>query len=377
MPNDFDERQNMNNNFDNNGYRPQPEVKRNYTPEEAGHGTYRKPISRKRKYRRNGVNLGVIIIAIVFALIAFACIYVIGSGNRENIEFPITDETETEIFTVVETEPPKEITVTVTEEQMHMGDLILVNYAYPYAFAESEVNDVVNVKENMNEYYLVSKAGHSLRSHIVDICNTMFSDMFAANGCRYMQVNSAYRSYDDQVATYEYYKEARGEEYAKEYVANPGNSEHHTGLALDLNVNLNGAIYYVESYEDCAWFREKCQDYGFVLRYPAEKKYITGISGETWHYRYVGTPHAALMNGLDYCLEEYIDYLKSYTYETAVMYYEDGIITKAPADPEWESGYMIYYVPSAGDITEITVPNFCEYEISGNNVDGFVVTVKK
>ena len=367
----------MNNNFNNNGFPLEPEVKRNYTPEEAGHGTYRKPISRKRKYRRNGVNIGVVLIAIVFALIVVACVYIIGSGNRNEIEIPVADDTTEEIFTVVETEPPKEITVTVTEEQMHMGDLILVNYANPYTFAESEINDIVTIQSMKNEYYLLSKSHHSLRRHVIDVCNTMFSDMFAANGCRYMQVNSAYRSYDDQINTYNSFLASHGEEYTRDYVATPGYSEHHTGLALDLNVNVNGAIYYVESYEDCAWFRDNCQNYGFILRYPAEKRHITGVKGETWHYRYVGTPHAALMKGLDLCLEEYTDYLKSYTYDTNVMYYEDGLITKAPADPEWESGYMIYYVPLEGETTEITVPNFCEYYISGNNVDGFVVTVQK
>ncbi len=366
------------NNNNNRNFNYEPEIKRTYTPEELGHEKFRRPVSRQHRKRHRGVNLGVVIISVVFAVIIGVCAYMIASGNRDEIVLPGLDTvTDTVLQTEAETEPPKEISVTVTEKEMHMGDLILVNYAYPYAFEKSEIDQIVTVKSAMNEYYVVRDNTISLRRHVIEVCNEMMSDMFGINGNKYMQVNSAYRSYDDQVATYEYYKEQYSEEYAKKYVANPGNSEHHTGLALDLNVNVNGAIYYVESYDGCAWFRENCDEYGFVLRYPAEKKYITGIEGETWHYRYVGTPHASIMTDLDLCMEEYIDYLKSYTYDTYVMTYSNGTLSKMEYDPEFESGYMIYYVPSDGEETVINVPNFCEYEISGNNVDGYVVTVSK
>lgn len=89
-------------------------------------------------------------------------------------------------------------------------------------------------------------------------------------------------------------------------VADPGASEHHTGLAFDLNVPG-------ESFGDTAqylWLKKHCWDYGFIMRYTDEKDEITGITGEEWHVRYVGVEHAQKMRDLDYCLEEYVEYLK-------------------------------------------------------------------
>ena len=157
-------------------------------------------------------------------------------------------------------------------------------------------------------------------------------------------------------------------------------SEHHTGLGIDLNVNRDGAISYVESDEGCQWFREKCQEYGFILRYPKDKVHLTGINHESWHYRYVGVPHAQIMEDLNLCLEEYTDYVKSYTYDGICMGYSDETgAFDMKADEFYENGgTMIYYVPAEEDgTTSFFVPKDCEYTVSGNNVDGFVVTCEK
>ena len=369
---------NNNRNFDY-----EPGVKRTYTPEEAGHEKFRRPVSRQHRRRKRSINVGVLIITLVFAVIIGVCASVILLGNRESVSQTGKDS-ESEIIQegVVtdspETEPSQEITVTVSEEQMHMGNLILVNYAYPYAFAEAEVNEIVTISEHMNENYYVRNVNMQLRKSIVEIFNDMMNDMYEITGYRCLQVNSSYRSYQEQVDTYAYYKEVNGEEYAKTYVANPGYSEHHTGLALDLNSRTDaGGTLPITSNEKCNWFIENCEDYGFILRYDAAKKDITKISGESWHYRYVGKPHSIIMKDMNFCLEEYTDYLKSYTTDTFVLTYDNGTVSKVEYDVDFDAEYMIYYVPCAGDETVVTVPNFCEYEISGNNVDGFVVTVAK
>ena len=367
---------NNNRNFDY-----EPGVKRTYTPEEAGHEKFRRPVSRQHRKRKHSINMGALIIVLAFAVIIGVCIAVLLGGRDDTVDpnegNGLTDSNGSVLMTEADTEPPVEIEVTVTSEQMHMGNLILVNRFYPYTFADEEVGEIVSVGNYKNDNYVVRDNSIQLRKSTVDIFNGMMDDMFAATGFNYLQVNSAYRSYDDQVSTYEYYVEQNGEEYAKTYVANPGNSEHHTGLALDLNVNRDGAISYVESDDDCAWFRENCDEYGFVLRYTEDKYYITGIKGETWHYRYVGVPHASIMTEMNMCLEEYTDYIKGFTQDTYALMYDGESMNKAEYDPEFESGYMIYYVPSAGEETVIKVPNNAEYEISGNNVDGYVVTVAK
>ena len=59
------------------------------------------------------------------------------------------------------------------------------------------------------------------------------------------------------------------------------------------------------------WLQENAEDFGFILRFPADKESVTGIRFEPWHYRYVGVEHAKEMNRLGMCLEEYIDYLNA------------------------------------------------------------------
>ncbi|HEX3038533.1 MAG TPA: M15 family metallopeptidase [Oscillospiraceae bacterium] len=93
---------------------------------------------------------------------------------------------------------------------------------------------------------------------------------------------------------------------AKKAVALPGYSEHHTGLAMD----LNGVLPSFDTTKEFAWLQQHAADYGFILRYPKDKENITKIIYEPWHYRYVGVKNAKKMKELNMCLEEYIDYLK-------------------------------------------------------------------
>ena len=62
---------------------------------------------------------------------------------------------------------------------------------------------------------------------------------------------------------------------------------------------------------DYAWLTENAWRYGFILRYPPEKADVTGIGYESWHFRYVGIPHAWYMQENNLCLEEYLDLLLS------------------------------------------------------------------
>lgn len=128
-------------------------------------------------------------------------------------------------------------------------------------------------------------------------------------------VASGYRSVEEQqkVLEREIEKyEARGmtreegEKEALRTIARPGCSEHHTGLAIDLN-EVSDAFEKTKAY---AWLREHSADYGFIERYQAEKVAITGIDKESWHYRYVGRRHAKEMKRLGLCLEEYVVYLQ-------------------------------------------------------------------
>ena len=124
----------------------------------------------------------------------------------------------------------------------------------------------------------------------------------------YRTVADQQRIFDNRVSSYVEAGNTRSQALAitRREVADPGCSEHHTGLAFDLNVP---GAYFVDTAQ-YLWLKKNCWDYGFILRYTDEKDDITGITGEEWHVRYVGVEHAQKMRDLDYCLEEYVDYLR-------------------------------------------------------------------
>ncbi len=86
--------------------------------------------------------------------------------------------------------------------------------------------------------------------------------------------------------------------------------EHETGLTVDI-VSENYQIIdeEQEKTKEQKWLIENCYKYGFILRYPTEKREITKINYEPWHYRYVGIENAKFIKEKDMCLEEYIEYL--------------------------------------------------------------------
>lgn len=109
------------------------------------------------------------------------------------------------------------------------------------------------------------------------------------------------------------YSQKNAEEQAALWVTIPGTSEHEIGLSVDI-VGRNYQILD-EKQEDTAiqkWLMEHCYEYGFILRYPTDKKDITKINYEPWHYRYVGIKDAMYIKEKGFCLEEYIEFLKEY-----------------------------------------------------------------
>ena len=95
---------------------------------------------------------------------------------------------------------------------------------------------------------------------------------------------------------------------ASQAVTIPGASEHQVGLALDIVSNSYTTLD--EGFADTSegkWLAEHSYEYGFVLRYPKGKEYITSIEYEPWHFRYVGKEAAAVMKNENICLEEFWD----------------------------------------------------------------------
>ena len=91
-------------------------------------------------------------------------------------------------------------------------------------------------------------------------------------------------------------------------IAVPGTSEHQTGLAVDIvdlsNQNMDETQAGTPTQQ---WMMSNSWLYGFIYRYPAEKTETTGISHESWHYRYVGKEAAQAIHEQGFCLEEYLN----------------------------------------------------------------------
>ena len=138
-----------------------------------------------------------------------------------------------------------------------------------------------------------------------------------------------------------------------------------TTLNFDICINSNGNYKAFDGTGDYAWIAQNCHKHGLILRYPEHKSEQTGILYEPWHYRYVGVPHSYYISENGLILEEYIEKVKNYSFDKKQL--------TVNADGET---YKIYYVESEGETTRVPVMKNCEYEISGNNIDGFIVTCK-
>ncbi|MCI8347096.1 MAG: tRNA pseudouridine(55) synthase TruB [Bacilli bacterium] len=124
-------------------------------------------------------------------------------------------------------------------------------------------------------------------------------------------IDSSYRSLEEQRAIINKFEVKYGSEYAKKYVAPIKSSEHHTGLAIDLSIQVNGKFLIenneLMTHEDIFLkIHPYLHNFGFILRYPKGKEKITGYFYEPWHIRYVGVIPATIMYQNNLTLEEYL-----------------------------------------------------------------------
>lgn len=123
-------------------------------------------------------------------------------------------------------------------------------------------------------------------------------------------LNSAYRSYQTQVETMADFEKRFGGQYANEYVAKPGASEHQTGLGIDLTAQsvVEGKKITFGDTAEYKWVVKNCAKYGFIIRFTDGTDNITGIAHEPWHLRYVGKDVAEKIIENNWTFEEYCLY---------------------------------------------------------------------
>ena len=187
------------------------------------------------------------------------------------------------------------------------------------------VNDDNHIPEDYEFKYLVNMKDYCDSSVVKIKGSDIQAEKFAVDALMVLlraaidaghsgwQVNAGYRSIQYQqelfdAKVYAYRQEGmtgtQARAKTRQTVADPGSSEHHTGLAFDVAITGESSF---GATKQSVWLREHCWEYGFIIRYQADKTNITGIAHEPWHIRYVGTEHSLIMRNENLCLEEYIE----------------------------------------------------------------------
>jgi len=252
--------------------------------------------------------------------------------------------------------------ITADRSEIGKGPLVLINNDHKID-SSVYIPDItsINSQKQTGSYKLAYMDLTADRS-IISSLNMMFDDFYSKYSVKDVTVASSYVSFDGQS---EKYSEKAGEYITSDDMFSPGCSEHQTGCAVDLLIVSDSmTITKFDGTGDYSWITSNCARYGFIQRYPTGKENKTGVSEMPGHFRYVGAPHSYIMHDRGITLEEYLDILKGYSYDTQHYIFETD-------DYEYE----MYYVPAAAGKTEIPVPYEYQYSVSGNNTDGFIVTM--
>ncbi len=194
----------------------------------------------------------------------------------------------------------------VSAENAGIDYMALVNKENPLPDGWEEAIETVHITNSVGDDVEVEKKAY-------EAYLSLASEMEEKDGV-HLELDSARRSVAAQQEIWDSFMVKYGEEYTHRYVAVPGFSEHHTGLALDLYFQIDGAdVYYNEDMtrEEYLWVWEavhaRLADHGFILRYLEGKEEITGYGYEPWHIRYIGdiaAAHEIMERGIT--LEEYL-----------------------------------------------------------------------
>ena len=297
--------------------------------------------------------VGIILVMILLAILIFK--------NVLGGEAPITNDTETESIEAEAQGTEDFVPVSTSYEDkmipksdLYAGQLLLIDSSHPYREKTVNVTDIYSSRQKHEKADSVHGFIYSL--YPADTTVLMEAEALKALNAMSDAFYKATGNYDLFVRPSAAYVEGASDEHA-------------TGRAVDLSGWAGGNEYY--SLSDAAysanfvWLTEHCYEYGFILR---ETDGACRLD-HAFHFLYVGVPHAYYMYKNDLCLEEYLELLR-----TAHTF--NGGESNLFITDENGVRYAVYYVAAEGDM--VTVPVYINnetYSISGNNADGFLVTV--
>ncbi len=277
--------------------------------------------SKRRRLNYKRLFLLILIVALLVAVI----VKLVNKGKKTNEENPPVSSDFSSVESGVSSEPQpvsyeervgKEYKIDITPYLKYIDVktdefVFLVNPANPLGkdYVPEDLEDCGHTRKD-------GRAVQKLRTNAAKALQA-----FLAEGKEYgvtnVTVTSAYRSYAYQNSLFNQYferdwktgKYATREECERNvltYSTKPGTSEHQSGLCLDMH-NLPAADQAFANTTEAKWLAENCYRFGFILRYPKDKRDITKIIYEPWHFRFVGREAATEMYEKGLCLEEYIE----------------------------------------------------------------------
>lgn len=266
-------------------------------------------IARKKAIirRRIFLSLCAVVLAAVIALAVFIVNAVISAPKADDSSSglnssDISDVSESSSGAVSGSEP--EIEINEYGLNVNFSNLLLVNGENP--LPESYDTEVREFLVEIDAQYRNNNYVTQIHRDVYPYITAMVAE--AQKQGVDLRVWSPFRSYAIQNDLFQkQVNRVDGDEAkAATVVARPGTSEHNTGLCADFNM-ASDAFENTEMYR---WMTENAEDFGFIMRYSAEKQPITGVIHESWHWRFVGINAAKEINELGMCLEEYVEYLE-------------------------------------------------------------------
>lgn len=239
--------------------------------------------------------------------------------------------------------PEGYIAVTQGDVDLHDGILVQIDQNHPFEGTQPAMTTF----QGKNESYRMKKMDLAIAQETLDAMNRMGQAYVSATGAVNLMVYSTTAAYGVEGSLYPDWLPDRS-----------------TGYCVDLCL-LNEDATISKFTEQNAWLRENCWKYGFVFSYTEADAGSTGVSAAPYHLRYVGEVHSGLIHENGLTLNSYYSFLRSHTLDVPLYY------TIADAS------YMVYYVPAINGSAQVPVPLSGEYTLSGDNSEGFIVTVKQ
>ena len=338
-----------------------------------------------RHYKYKNIAIAMAILLLMILSIATACSSDSGKkaepvakteSSAEKVTKPKKEESSSVPFKAEDlTKNYKYINVK-NESGLGSGNLVVINSTFKYAGGiPSDLDGVYG--------YLFDKSGAQIgftsstevkgRKDMLTAFNEMLCGFYEKTKLKTIMVSDMYTGEEPQVDEQGEEDSSENEEENTAETVQPSCYEHESGLALDLQLYLaeEGTYPEFDGTGKYTWLGENCWQYGFIQRYTEEKASVTGMSAVPKHFRYVGKPHAEIMHNESLSLEEYIEFVKHYNFENPYSFEsKDG------------NCYVLYYtVMSSEKSTNCPIPltknsEEYEYEISGDNMGGYVVCVK-